>query len=431
MTEHSHVAEQHGAGPGHNWAGNYRYRAATLRLPTTVDELRLIVVESSSVSVLGSRHSFTDIADADVVVDLRQLAGEMQIDLEQATVTVPGWATYAEVAAALQPHSMALHNLASLPHISVAGAIATATHGSGRANGNLATAVCALIFVDAAGNLRQMNRSDEGFDGAVVSLGAIGPVLSVSLDVVPSFEISQQVYPDLPLTTVIDQLDHLLDLAYSVSIFTTFRGDDPTGNVWVKARVEEGSAQRDSLLGFRAAVLPHHPVPGVDPINCTEQLGLPGPWSDRLPHFRMGFAPSAGDEVQSEFFVHADSGALALAALRDAASGFADRLMTSEVRAIAADDLWMSPHFQRPSVGFHFTWHPDGEDVGALERAVRAVEAALAPYASLPHWGKVFFADVDARKRYTRFDDYVSLLADIDPDGVFRNEWWHRTFLER
>ena len=277
--------------------------------------------------------------------------------------------------------------------------------------------------------VQTLDRSHPEFGGAVVSLGALGPVLDVTLDVVPTFDVAQSVFEEMPLAVAADHLDEIMDMAYSASIFTTFAGGAPTGDVWLKRRVdgsEHSDHPGDVLFGAAAARSAHHPVPGLDATSCTDQLASAGPWSERLPHFKMGFTPSAGAEVQSEFFVDAGSGRPALAALQAAAHGFSHRLMVAEVRAIAADDLWMSPQHARSTVAFHFTWHPDGPGESHLEGAVRAVESALAPFDPVPHWGKVFFAVLDVAERYARFGDYERLLDRIDPLGVFRNDWWRR-----
>ena len=420
-----------------NWAGNYAYRASQIHRPTTIDEIAAIAQSATSIRVLGSRHSFTDIVDADELIDLGGYQPKTHFDADAQTITVPASTTYGDVAQSLAPYGMALRNLASLPHISVAGSVATATHGSGIGNGNLATSVAGFEYVNTAGEIISVDRSTPDFDGLVVSLGALGIVTAVSLGVVFDYQIEQHVYEDLPLDVVGDQLAMILGAAYSVSVFTTFAGslDGQVGQVWIKRRTDGSDRSMDAgatFLDAPAATMQHHPIPGVDGSTCTAQLGVPGPWADRLPHFRMGFTPSAGNEVQSEFFVGSVDGPLALEALRNAADDFADRLMVSEVRVVAADELWMSPQYRRPSVAFHFTWHPDSEAGGAagdLVRAVAAVQEALGPFAPRPHWGKVFDADgFSARDSYEMFDDFIDMAQRLDPHGVFRNDWWARHF---
>lgn len=409
-----------------NWAGNYTYRGAVQR-PSTIDEAASIVSGATRVRALGSRHSFTDIVDAEALIDLSGLDRPATFDADAGTVTVAGTATYADVAQVLRPHGAALHNLASLPHISVAGAIATGTHGSGTLLGNLATSVAGLELIQATGEVVRVDRRTPDFDGMVVSMGGLGLVTAVTLDVDFDYEIEQHVYGEVPLGLIAEQVEMVLGAAYSVSIFTTFAGDvdGQVAHIWLKRRTD-GSDQSmtpgPTFLDAPAAMMQHHPVPGHDGNVCTPQLGKPGLWADRLPHFRMGFTPSAGNEVQSEFFVEASAGSAALDSLREAAPSFANRLMVGEVRSIAADELWMSPHFERASIAFHFTWH-----AGDNERAVSAVEEALAPFAPRPHWGKVFHADrFSAVSSYEMFDDFVEMTTRLDPHGVFRNEWWHR-----
>lgn len=418
------------AGAESNWAGNHVY-AGSIRRPRTIDDAARIVREARSVRGLGSRHSFTGIADAVELVDLGGLERPPVFDADRRTVTVSGAATYGDVAQALAPHGAALRNLASLPHISVAGAIATATHGSGVAHGNLATSVAGLEMILSSGEIVTVDRRTPDFDGMIVSLGALGLVTAVTLDVDFDYQIEQHVYDDLPLDLAVDQLDMILNAAYSVSIFTTFAGatSGQVAQVWLKRRTDgadQSMLPGQTFLDAPAATMQHHPVPGHDASVCSRQLGEPGPWSDRLPHFRMGFTPSAGNEVQSEYFVSSIDGPAALDALRWASPDFADRLMAGEVRAIAADELWMSPQYRRASVGFHFTWF-----AGDNERAISAVEDALAPFSPRPHWGKVFHSDdFDPAAQYEMFDDFVDLAHRLDPHGAFRNDWWRRVIGE-
>jgi alditol oxidase len=162
----------------------------------------------------------------------------------------------------------------------------------------------------------------------------------------------------------------------------------------------------------------------MDPVNCTAQLGRPGPWWDRLPHFRMGFTPSAGAEIQSEYHLPRRHALAAIEAVRGLAGAIAPLLYVSEIRTIAADGLWMSPHHERDSVALHFTWHREQQ---AVERVLESVEAALEPFAARPHWGKLFLSRAETiRARYERLDDFASLLERLDPRGAFRNAWLER-----
>jgi alditol oxidase len=403
-----------------NWAGNYRYQAARLHRPTTLEEVRELVATAPRVRVLGSRHSFTGIADSAELVSLDGLPADVVVDHEAGTASCSGALRYGELAQALNAEGVALANLASLPHISVAGAVATATHGSGDANGNLATAVAGLELVTSSGELLRASRGDPDFDGLVVGLGALGAVTRVTLDVEPTYQVRQRVFEGLAWEVLLERFDAVTDAGYSVSVFT--RWGDKVDMVWVKSRVTDAPEQvRGDLFGAVAATVDRHPILELDPVNCTPQLGMPGRWSDRLPHFRMGFTPSSGQELQSEFFVPRGRVTPALRALRELADVIRPVLQVSELRTVAGDQLWMSPQFGRDSVAVHFTWDPDPEGV---RRVLAQVEAALAPFEARPHWGKLFLADAAAiAPRYPRLPDFADLVARLDPRGAFTNAW--------
>jgi xylitol oxidase len=411
---------------GTNWAGNYRYRAGELHRPATVEQLQEVVAGAARVRVLGSRHSFTDIADAAELVTLEGLPADVALDREAGTVSLTAGLRYGELAEALQREGAALHNLASLPHISVAGAVATATHGSGDANGNLATAVAGLELVTSSGELLTVARGDPDFDGLVVGLGALGAVTRLTLDVEPAYQVRQRVFEGLAWDALYEHFDEITAAGYSVSVFT--RWGEAVDQVWVKRRVT-GDPERvdDELFGAPAATVDRHPIIELDPVNCTRQLGVPGAWWDRLPHFRMGFMPSAGAELQSEYLVPRRHAATAIGAVRALADLVRPVLQVSELRTVAADRLWLSPQYREDTVAIHFTWHPDPAGV---RRALVELEAALAPCQARPHWGKVFVADAAAiAPRYERLPDFRRLADRLDPRGAFRNPWLTRHVL--
>jgi alditol oxidase len=399
-----------------NWAGTYTYRARTLHRPATVEQVQETIASAGRVRVLGSRHSFTDIADSDELVSLAEL-GDVSVDRDAMTVSVGGGVTYGALAGRLADAGLALHNLASLPHISVTGAVATATHGSGVRCGNLATAVSALELVTSTGELITARRGDAAFDGMVVGLGALGAVTRLTLDVEPAYDVRQRVFEGLGWDALTDDVDEVLSAGYSVSVFT--RWQETVDQVWIKSRVDE--PERTELFGARAATVDRHPILELDPAACTAQLGRPGPWSDRLPHFRMGFTPSAGEEIQSEYLLPRRHAAAAIDVLRGLADRIRPLLLVCEIRTIAADGLWMSTSQGRDSVAFHFTWKRLPDDV---PRMVVDVESALAPFDPRPHWGKLFAADAAAlAPRYERLPDFVRLVERLDPRGTFRNAW--------
>ncbi|MFI8193819.1 FAD-binding protein [Streptomyces sp. NPDC085946] len=407
-----------------NWARNIEFNAERFHEPVSVDELRRIVAGSASLRVLGTGHSFNAIADTrGDLVSLARLPKVAELDEQEATVTVSAGLRFAELTEVLHRSGFALHNLGSLPHISVAGACATGTHGSGVGNGCLASAVRAIELVTAEGELVTIERDAPDFSGTVVSLGALGVVTRITLDLVPAFEVRQWVYEGLPTAALRERFDEVMAAAYSVSLFTDWR-TDRINQVWVKRTAPEEAPER--WLAARLADGPRHPVPGMPAEQCTEQLGTPGPWHARLPHFRMGFTPSSGDELQSEYFVDRADAVAAFDAVNAIRERISPVLQVGEIRTVAADRLWLSPAYERDAVAFHFTWRPDA--VRATE-AARAVERALAPFAARPHWGKVFTADPETlRGLYPRHDAFRGLLARLDPSGKFRNEFVEHYF---
>ncbi|GIJ13458.1 D-arabinono-1,4-lactone oxidase [Micromonospora gifhornensis] len=395
-----------------NWAGNIQYSARAYHRPTTVAELATLVAGSDRIRAVGSGHSFNPLGDTTGdLVTLAGLPADVRLDEERRTVDVPAAMRYGDLASWLHERGYGLANLASLPHISVAGAIATGTHGSGERNGNLATAVAGLELVTATGELRTVHRDSDDFAAMVVSLGALGIVTRVTLDVLPTFDLRQYVHLDLPRPA----LDEALGSAYSVSVFTDWRSTRGT-QVWRK-QLADAPAPPAGWLGTTAADRPCHPVPGMPTANCTEQLGVPGPWHERLPHFRLGFTPSSGDELQSEYHLPRADAADALAALDEVAHLIAPVLQISELRTIAADDLWLSPQYHRDSLAIHFTWIADTTRVLPV---VAEVERALAPFAPRPHWGKVFTTAPEAiAATYPRWSDFTTLLHHLDPTAKF------------
>jgi xylitol oxidase len=403
-----------------NWAGNYAYRAERLHRPATLEQVRELVANAPRIRVLGSRHSFNDIGDSAELLTLDGLSTDVSIDRGGQTVSFTAGLRYGELAAALNAEGLALGNLASLPHIAVAGAIATATHGSGDANGNLATAVAGLELVTSSGEVVTARRGDADFDGLVVGLGALGAVTRITLDVEPAYRVRQRVFEGLSWQALFEHFDAITASGYSVSVFT--RWGEATDQVWVKSRVTDAPEQvHGELFGARAATSERHPIPGMDAANTTAQLGVPGPWSDRLPHFRMGFTPSAGEEIQSEYIISRRHAIAAIEAVRSLAGAVRPVLQVSEIRTIAADQLWISPQYGQDTIAIHFTWT---HDEGGVGRVLPKLEAALAPFGPRPHWGKVFLADAAAIARcYERLPDFARLIARLDPRGAFRNEF--------
>ena len=367
--------------------------------------------------MLGSGHSFSEIAGTSgVLLSLDDLPPVFEVASDRRSVRVGAATRLGHLAEHLHQHGLALHTMPSLPHISVAGACLTATHGSGDRAGSLASAVKSMEVVRADGSLDPLSGHIEGH---VVSLGMLGVVTSLELHVLPTYDVEQVVHENMPWPAFTDHFDDVFASAHSVSAFTDWRD---RLDVWVKRRTDEPAADL-SPLGAVPADGPRHPLPGQSPQNCTPQLGVAGPWHERLPHFRAGFNPSIGAELQSEYFVareHAREAVLRLRALGDA---LATALRVSEIRTVEADLWWLSPFHRRASTAFHFTWAPDAD---AVRVAVRLIERTLAPLGARPHWGKVFATSPEAR--YPRWNDFRALAATTDPHGKFGNAWLNRFF---
>ncbi|MGN6126391.1 MAG: FAD-binding protein [Humibacter sp.] len=411
---------------GTNWAGNYTYRSAGLVHPSSVEDVQRAVTDAleagTTVHALGTRHCFNDIADsAGVQLAMTSLPPRFDLDEAARTVTVSAGARYGDIAEQLHAAGWALPNLASLPHISIAGAIATATHGSGERNVNLAAAVAGLELVDGSGELVALRRGDADFAGAVVGIGALGLLTSVTLDIVPTFEVAQTVYTGLDWDTVLDNFDAITASAYSVSMFTDWVGG--VQQVWLKRKVSEGPAP-ETFFGAAKATEKRHPLPGVDATACTDQFGVPGPWYDRLPHFKLAFTPSNGEEIQSEYLVPRDRAADAIRALLPLGEQMAPVLQVTELREVAADDLWLSSCYETDVLALHFTWK---REQAAVEAVLPAMEQVLFPLGARPHWGKLFIdADGVVPSLYPKFDDFRALVTKYDPKGVFRNAYLER-----
>lgn len=406
-----------------NWARSVTFQADVLLRPGSVDELRALVARSGKVRALGTAHCFNDIADTPhTFVSVAGLPGTFEVDSAARTVTVGAAMRYAEVGRRLHERGYALANLASLPHISVAGSVATGTHGSGDANGNLSSAVAGLELVTAGGDLVRLARGDDGFEGAVVALGALGVVTTVTLDILPAYDVRQSVYLELPFDVAGEHFDEVFSAAYSVSLFTSWNGS-AVDQVWIKRRTGDPATAPlgEEWFSARPADRPLHPVPGIDAAPCTEQLGVAGPWYERLPHFRPEFTPSSGVELQTEFLVPRRHAVEALRAVDEVRDRVAPVLQISEIRTMAADGLWLSPAYGRETVGVHFTWVKDLE---AVLPVIRLLEERLAPYDARPHWGKLFTRGTPSS--YPRMGDFLALRRDYDPGGKFTNAYVER-----
>ncbi len=407
-----------------NWAGNLEYSTAKVAYPETVEQLQAAIKQADKLRALGTQHCFNKIADSPhQLVSTKKLDKIIGLDAAKKTVTVEAGVRYGTLGTYLQEKGFALHNLASLPHISVAGSTATATHGSGIKLGNLATAVSGLEFVTAAGEVVTLTKDKNGeeFLGAVIHLGGLGVVTKVTLDVQPTFQVTQHVYQDLPFGELEKNFEKIMSGGYSVSLFTNWQ-KNLVSEIWVKNQVtDKPFIAPPELFGAKLATRNLHPVIDQSAESCSEQLGVPGPWHQRLPHFKMEFTPSTGKELQSEFFVPLRNAFAALKAVNNLGEKWGPDLFISEIRTVAPDNLWMSTAYKRPSVVIHFTWKPHAE---AVMKHIPIVEELLSQYGARPHWGKLFtITPAQLKARYERYADFQQLLRKYDPQGKFRNEF--------
>ncbi|MBA2561771.1 MAG: FAD-binding protein [Chitinophagaceae bacterium] len=408
-----------------NWAGNLEYSTGNVHYPKSVEQVQQVVRKYDKLKALGSRHSFNKIADStENQVSLKEMNKVVSLDKASNTVIVEGGMRYGELAPYLHGNGYALPNLASLPHISVAGACATATHGSGVKNGNLSTAVSAIEFVNASGELVSLSKKkdEEQFYGAVVGLGALGIVTKVTLDLQPTFNMKQVVYRNLPMSELKNNFDELQSKGYSVSLFTDWKNKN-INEVWIKSRVEEGNvtAADLELYGAKLATQNMHPVEDQSAENVTEQMGVAGPWFERMPHFKMGFTPSTGKELQGEYFVPIEHAYEAMMAIEKLHEKITPHLFISEIRTINADNFWMSPCYKKTCVAFHTTWKQEVETVMNL---IPFFEEQLAPFNARPHWAKLFtMSPAVLQSRYEKLADFKQLINQYDPKGKFRNEF--------
>lgn len=408
--------------PRTNWSGNYHYSTDKVLQPATVAETQDAVRSVSGVRALGTRHSFNGIADSKIAQISTLKLKDFALDAASSTTRVGAGIRYGDLALLLDARGFALHNMASLPHISVGGACATATHGSGRGNGNLATAVRAIEFVTADGSVRTLSRERDGdrFAGAVVGLGAVGVVTHLTLAVQPRYDMTQVVYQDLPFAELEHHLGDIMGAGYSVSLFTDWQ-NGRAGEVWIKRRVDQGGAAPPPprFFGATLATRKLHPIVDHPAEACTDQMNTVGPWYERLPHFELNFTPSSGQEVQTEFFVPFDRGYEAIRAVETLRDVITPHLYITELRAIAADDLWMSMAYQRPSLAIHFTWKLEME---AVLKVLPQIEAKLAPFQARPHWAKVFtLGSGQIAPLYPRMKEFCSLVTGMDSKGKFQN----------
>ena len=406
-----------------NWSKNVDFNDKSYLQPTSLAELQELIRTNPKVRARGTAHCFNEIANtSSVALNLARMPKTIDVDPVKKSVCVAAGLTYGELAPLLHAQGWALSNMASLPHISIAGSISTGTHGSGIKNQNLANQVLSFDMVTAESEVRHIDRANPAFNALVIGLGLGGVVYQYELRVEESFQIRQVVYPEIPLDILQRNFDSIMGSAYSVSYFTDWSSSQ-VGNLWCKFR--DGEVIPESIGGCAQANKKFHPIPSVDPVACTEQLGATGDWHERLSHFKLDFTPSVGEEIQTEFFVDRKDAAAAIEAVSQLGAEITPLLWITELRTIAADNLWLSGAFERDTLAIHFTWKKDD----AIYPVIEKVEAALRPFNYRPHWGKVFTADAQFLKSvYPKINEFKALVEALDPTSKFENSFTRSIF---
>ncbi len=402
-----------------NWSGNIEYRPAEIARPESISELQKVVADASKVRAYGSGHSFNTLADTDgTLIAFSEFDKNIEIDSSKMLVRVPAGVRYGEVAPKLHANGFALRNMGSLPHITVVGATSTGTHGSGVGNKNLSGSIAEIELITATGDAITLDQSE--LPAARVALGSIGIIHHLTLDIVPTYDVAQTVYFDLPFVQLISNLDAILSAGYSVSVLSMW-GDEFVDQVWVKSKIGTNPVlTQNEWFGAKLATRKSNPIREADSAAATEQFGLPGPWFERLPHFKLDFTPSFGEELQTEYFIDRKDAPAALNAIYKIREELSELIMVCEMRTVAQDENWLSEAYGRETFVFHFTWRPN---IPAVEKLLLKIEASLEPFKARPHWGKVFTNNAfDFSSLYPKFNSFLTYRGTYDPSRKFVNK---------
>jgi len=412
-----------GEAPGTNWAGNVKYEGELFH-PSSLGEIQNLIRGASGVKVVGGRHSFSAVANTrpeGTLLSLDSFKTISNVDRARLTVDVGAGVKYSDLCPVIARQGFTVENTASVLPINVVGASATGTHGSGTQS--LAAQITGLQFVNGKGELVRLSQKDgNDFSLTVVGLGGFGVVTGVTMKVVPNFEMRQRVWEEMPFDQFLKHFDKIMKAGYSVSAFTTWRGDT-VSEVWVKRRATDGdSAPGSEWYGAKPAPRDRHPIVTMDPTPCTPQMGVVRQAWEILPHFRPDKPPSSrGHERHSEYSVPEKDAVAAMRALHAVGDKIGRALQISEIRTVKEDNLALSVAYRRPSVLLHFTWTENDADV---TKAIPVVEEALRPFQPRPHWGKMsHLRGAELRENFPKLDDFRKFCEKHDPAGRFRNSF--------
>lgn len=410
-----------------NWAKNITFSSQNYIEIENLTQLQKVIESSNRLKVVGTSHSFSEIADTTgTLISLKNLDSEIEIDEKSQTVKVSAGTSYANLAKYLEKNGWALSNLASLGEITIAGAVMTGTHGSGSNNKVLSDSVVAIEMILASGDKFVIDRKDfTQFSGFVVSFGALAVFTKLTLKIVKSFSVKQVVYENIPIQSVLENFNEIFDRPYSASYFSNWSPKN-TGQIWMKFLDDDKYPELQSkAYGGNLALTNQHPVKVNHPGNCTEQMGVSGKWLFRLPHFKLDSSPASGDEVQTEYLVNRIHVQSYINELTKIGEDIAARVYATEIRTISSDDLWLSGAYGRETVGFHFTWKKSSE----VKDFLPVIENILGKYNGRPHWGKLFSTPrAQLIERYPMYEEFRQLIQKYDSGNKFRNKFIEQYF---
>ena len=442
-----HILAEDGGDIPQNWAKTVYYNH-TIHYPKTVEEIQHILQYHAKIRVLGSMHSFNNITKLPqefngVYISMSNMNQVIKCCRGERVTIQPG-ITFGELGEYLHERNFGFHNMASLPHITVGGAISTGTHGAGVFNGNLASHVMQVKLISADGKLRTYRiGQDPEFQHIPVSFGLAGIIVEIELDIVPDYDIQQCIYENLPFNTI-KKSDYktAFSSAYSFSIFTQWKNRKFT-SIWAKYRLRKGrNGNEESIMidcpdmnKIKPSSNKVHPLPGGDTSFVSGGIGknYKEPGYVGLPHFLMEGVPSQGEELQSEYFVSSHMFDVVIEVLFhhfEENPKLYDLLYVSEMRFVAGDKLTLSPqHVLGSSIGFHFTWKKEFDQV---VDALKGIENVLKPYNALPHMGKLFTMtgrELEGKYGQRNLRAFQSFVAPLDPLKKFVNPFLQNLIL--
>lgn len=395
----------------HNWGGNFNYSTQNIQYPRSVAEVQQIVKNAGKLRVVGSRHSFSKIADSECTmlstIGLNKIIG---INGSIPSVTVQGGLTYTDLLTSLNTAGFALPNLASLAEISVGGAASTNAHGTGVANQALANHIRSMEIVLANGSLLTIGPNDPRLKGMAAGLGAFGVVTQLELKLVPAFNITTYTYVNMPVQNSYENFAALQNMGFGVLLVNMFTAPDAWNIAIVYARSDANNTAMLTSNLFGGTLVSQTTQPSYLALLSIAQIGLSG---------------VDGNEIQTEYFVPISKAVEAIKAVTAVANStniFPSLATAFVIRTIASDDLWMSEYYGNDTmVAIHFSWQ---NNVTAVEAVLPQLERAMIPYGARPHWGKMFTMEPeDFLPHYPKVNEFKKLAEQLDPKGKFRNEF--------